>query len=113
MLPNFEEFYPIDVVPMGENDRATFIETFSNSKETTYTHWLIALEGTSTNLGIYHWNVIVYPANDTTVFYFDYLRFSSPPLCSFHEAALLANDIKTQIKIDEFLTKKQLSLQTK
>lgn len=113
MLPNFEDFYPASIVPMEENDRTAFLESLSNNKETAATHWLIALEGTPTDHGVYRWNVIVYPANATTVFYFDYVRFSSPPLYSFHEAALLAKEIEIQIKNDEFLTKKTLLLQTK
>ncbi|ANB59787.1 hypothetical protein [Anoxybacteroides amylolyticum] len=111
MLPNFEEFYPIAVIPMGESDRATFHEMWTKGGATA-THWLIALEGIPLD-HVYHWKVIVYPASTTVAFYFDCVRFSSPPLCSFHEASSLASDIKLQIKTDEFLAKKQLSLQMK
>ncbi|WP_027410303.1 hypothetical protein [Anoxybacteroides tepidamans] len=114
MFRNYEDFYPRSFIPIGESDRSTFLQTFSENTDMLLlaTHWFVALEGSpiQPNSHIYHWKVVVYPATADTVFYYDYPHFSSPPIQSFHDASLLAKEIETQIKADEFLSKKQHSL---
>lgn len=72
-VPNYREFYQKALIPMNDYDKQHFCKEFCGDCENCLkvNHWLIALEGnpTASNGETYEWKVVVYPAQETGVFW--------------------------------------------
>ncbi|HHY73972.1 MAG TPA: hypothetical protein GX497_12300 [Bacillus bacterium] len=72
-VPNYREFYQKALIPMNDFDKEHFCKEFCGDCGDCLkvNHWLIALEGKplAANSEKYEWNVVVYPAQETGVFW--------------------------------------------
>lgn len=72
-VPNYREFYQKALIPMNENDKQHFCKDYCGDCGDCLkvNHWLVALEGNpeAPTSEIYEWNVVVYPAQETGVFW--------------------------------------------
>jgi hypothetical protein len=65
--PDYRDFYPKSLVPIGINDRKALLSIQNLSDDTFQaTHWLVALQGKVKYLSeeeYYQWQVYLYPAD--------------------------------------------------
>ena len=63
--PNYHDFFPKEVIPIGSNDLIVLKESDAYNPSSPSTHWLIAVEGIQLPQPkiYYHWKVSVYPAD--------------------------------------------------
>lgn len=103
-FPSYREFYQRALILIGENDRSSVRAKEANGEVDDFlTHWLIALEGNEANAqsDIYHWKVMVYPANTKGSFKYDNPYLVSPHYQSFHEAVDYIRELETFAKEDQ------------
>jgi hypothetical protein len=64
--PDYRDFYPKSLIPIGSNDRNA-LKSFQNPTDDTFqaTHWLVALQGRVRYLPDedYQWQVYLFPAD--------------------------------------------------
>jgi hypothetical protein len=63
--PNYHDFYQKALIPIGFNDLMALKESDASIPNSTYTHWLIAVEGEQLPQPTiyYNWKVSIYPAD--------------------------------------------------
>jgi hypothetical protein len=77
--PNYHDFYQMALVPIGLNDLISLKEIEEYRADTSFTHWLIAVEGVQLpqNKIYFHWKVSIYPATSEGDF-----NWKKPYYCS-------------------------------
>jgi hypothetical protein len=86
--PNYRDFYPKALLPIGSNDYILINTNDSTQIEPPSTHWLIALEGEKSpqEKEYYYWKVSIYPSNSEGTFDFRKPYFSSTLHDCIHKA---------------------------
>jgi hypothetical protein len=101
--PNYHDFYQVALLPIGFNDLIALKETEAYDPNSSFTHWLIAVEGVQLpQKKIYfHWKVSIYPATSERDF-----NWKKPYYCSTHlelmdQAMALASSLVAASKKDQ------------
>ncbi|WHY79136.1 hypothetical protein QNH20_08400 [Neobacillus sp. WH10] len=90
--PNYHDFYPMEVIPIGLNDLMVLKESDAYNPSLPPTHWLIAVEGIQLPQPkiYYHWKVSVYPAESEGDFNWKKPFYCSPNMKLMDDAIALA-----------------------
>jgi hypothetical protein len=95
--PNYRDFYPKSLIPIGNNDRKILL-SMENSMDDTFqaTHWLIALQGKIRNSADenYQWQVYLFPADLEGTYKWEKPYYISENLDSIEKAIELSCDLE-------------------
>jgi hypothetical protein len=96
----YREFYQKALLPIGYNDRRTLLDA-----QTSYTHWVISLEGQPREGdGYYLWEVAIYPADVEGTFDWANPLYRSSLYDCFDEAYQDSRILEQHIHNDELNT---------
>jgi len=101
--PNYHDFYQKALIPIGYNDLISLKESDDYRSDTSFTHWLIAVEGIQLpQKKIYfHWKVTIYPATSEGDFNWRKPYYSSTSMASMDWAISLAASLVSASKRDQ------------
>ncbi|MDF0726283.1 hypothetical protein PY093_06085 [Cytobacillus sp. S13-E01] len=101
-FPNYREFYQKPLIPIGESDIQVFLDNDGSSS--SFTHWLIALEGSEIEKGKekFHWKIIVFQTTSEGSFDYNSPHYVSLQIPCVHQAFEMAKEIESKCKSDCF-----------
>src|SRR5574342_282385 len=105
--PNYREFYPKSLIPIGNNDRNA-LRSFQNLVDESFqaTHWLIALQGSVKQLPdeYYHWQVCLYPTDLEGTYSWNKPYFISNFINSIDEAIEFSRELEIYGRDDAIIS---------
>ncbi|PLT28949.1 hypothetical protein [Peribacillus deserti] len=102
----YREFYQRPLLPMGKKDKASC----HSLNDITSTHWLIALQGfpKEPSSDFYHWNILVFPTNESGSFTYKKPYYVSESFSSFHQAYDYSKSLADSA-VNDMITSRQLT----
>jgi hypothetical protein len=101
--PNYHDFYQKALVPIEANDLMSLKETDAYDPDSSFTHWLIAVEGVQLPQSkiYFHWKVSVYPATNEGDFNWKKPYYCSANMALMDWANALASSLVKSSKKDQ------------
>jgi len=101
--PNYHDFYPQELIPIGFNDLMALKNSDAYNSSSPSTHWLIAVEGIQLPHPkiYYHWKVSVYPADREGDFNWKKPYYCSANMKLIDDAIALASTLAASSNKDE------------
>jgi hypothetical protein len=106
--PNYRDFYPKALIPIGLNDQRLLLESYPVHVEppADATHWLVALEGelAQASTEYYHWKICIYPCDLDGTYDWEKPYYASPAHDCIHKAFDSASTLEAFGRNDELCT---------
>jgi hypothetical protein len=105
--PDYREFYPKSLIPIGTNDKRALDSYLSSTQHRFHpTHWLVALQGRVKHLSenVYHWQVCLYPADLEGTYTWSKPYFVTSDFESIDQAIEMSRELETYGKDDAIIS---------
>ncbi|WP_442599284.1 hypothetical protein [Neobacillus sp. D3-1R] len=108
--PDYRDFYPKSLIPIGVNDQAALELIPSYTKSFQATHWLVALQAKvkPESEETYHWQVYLFPTDLEGSYTWSNPLLISKFVNSIDEALEMSNELETYGRDDSIISSKYI-----